>query len=379
MTLHTITGSARHSPTPVRGALPPEMDSDSNSAVLLSSRLEKMLGGSLHELALTLGLAWLYLTIVRFLDLNEREPVWALATAFLAGALSAGALRVSVSSVVLELDLWTGAAARETAKLAALVAMTGIFAGVARIRGWSELSDALDGLVYGVAVGLGFSVADTFIRELWAGDASALRLLRSPERAAIDNALAGLAHGVFTAFSGLGLGAAAAEAHRRGVRAALVIGGLGAAIVANALFHSLSNGAALSGGPAFVRAWIALSLPVLLLAGIALRSLAVERRAIHRELSAEAALAGDTITPHELALLESFVQRQARYVSMLASGQVSRCLHTAALHNRQVQLALAKRRAYRVDDAHARAALERTIQSLRSAVRQARRSLDSPV
>lgn len=325
--------------------------------------------GHAAEFLIALVVAWIYLTLVRFVDLNEREPVWSLALVFLLGAAAAGGTHLLVSPVTLRLTLLPGALVEETAKALSLAAGVAIFAAVERMRGWSELSDIVDGLVYGITVGLGYSVGEVFLNQLRLSGQFLPQALSSPWQAVAHAAAFGLAHGVFAGVTGLGFGLALSARGRPGRIAYPLLGLVGATLL-NSLFRVLAHGNALAGQSALVRAWLAVLLPLAMLAAIAGYGLTAERQAICRQLTPE--LENGTLTSAELALLDSFWKRQGRYLALLLRGRVNACLHLAALHNRQVQLALAKRQAEGEPSPHRQERLARRIGRLRQAVLEAR-------
>src|SRR5687768_8536446 len=134
--------------------------------------------------------------------------MWALGLVLFAGVLGGLVLPLLVSTARMAFEPLTGAVAQEVAKFVALAAALGVLGLVGRLRGFSEVNGAGDGLVYGAAAGLGFAVGDTLARDLGAGGpgwvaTGVFGLLWT-------TALFGLAQGVFSAVSGLGFGAAVA-------------------------------------------------------------------------------------------------------------------------------------------------------------------------
>lgn len=325
--------------------------------------------GHWSEVLITLAVAWIYITIVRFVDVNEREPVWSLALAFGFGLGAATLLPLLVESSTLVLTVWPGAAFVESAKFLAIGATTLAFAGIARTRGWSELTDLVDGMVYGITVGLGFSTGEILAQQLAASHSTIIPMLQSPGRAIVGSALGGLSGGVFGAIIGLGFGAAV-ERRTLGGWLTLPLVGLALGIGADGLFRILAHGNALGGQAGATRAWLAVVIPMVMMVLIGLFGLRSERRIIHAELIDE--VARGTLSAAELALLESFWRRQLGYVGLLLRGQVSRCLDLAAVHNRQVQLALFKRQASRASTTQSREALAGQIATVRAALDRAR-------
>ena len=224
-------------------------------------------------LQLSIAVAIVYLAVLRLVDLNEREPLWVLILLFMLGFAASGVLRLSVPSSALELTVAGGAAAEALAQLAALLAGIFVITVAARTRGWSELNGLMDGLVYGAAVGLGFATGEVFVRDLVHG---ASELFAPPFLTMLwTSALAGLAHGVFGALIGIGM-AAALHSATPAQRVLFALLGLGAGFGANALHRVLAYGNALGeSGP--WRAWVALLLPLLLVAAVAVPHLAEGR------------------------------------------------------------------------------------------------------
>lgn len=325
-----------------------------------------MTPAALHLLVL-LVISWIYLTLVRFVDVNEREPVWSLGIAFLLGAAAAGLLSLLIDPVTRVLSPWVGAAAEETAKALAYAACLLIFLAIARIRGWFELSDLVDGIVYGIAIGLGFSAASAFLRDLaFAGSLLAETLKIGPT--IVNGALVGLGHGLFGGMTGLGVGLAL-EAHGKFRRRLLPLLGLVAAIGLNGLFRLLSHGNGFDGQATLLRSWLTVAIPLLGLVAVGLVGLSRERKTIARFLGGE--VDSGLVTAEDLALLESFWGRQTRYMGLLASGRLHDCLMAAGRHNRQVQLALAKARIEGEPNGAHVASLTRQVEALRRAVRHA--------
>jgi hypothetical protein len=313
-------------------------------------------------LQLSLAVALVYLAILRLVDLNEREPVWVLLLFFVLGFAGAGILRLAVPSSVIELTVLRGAAAESAATFAPLLIGIFIVAVTGRARGWSELNGLMDGLVYGAASGLGFATGEVFVRDLVHGVSD----LFAPSffTQLWTSALSGLAHGVFGALMGVGV-AAVIHTPGRIPRVVYGIAGLGAGIGANVLHRVLAYGNALGHGGA-MRAWIALLFPLFLVAAVAMHALGRERRAILEELESEGSTGA--VLPDEFAMLRSYSRRQRVYLALLVRGDFARATALRTLLVRQVQLALAKRRAAGVRDERQRAALSREAETLRSVI-----------
>jgi RsiW-degrading membrane proteinase PrsW (M82 family) len=320
---------------------------------------------------LALVVAIIYLALVRFMDLNEKEPLWAVGLMFLLGAVAATVLPLLVGSAVLELNPLWEAVSEEVAKFVAFFLGVVVLAAVARSRGWSEISGLMDGIVYGTALGLGFATGEAFVRELAFGGTLGGAIDVGPFATLWTTALVGLSDGLFGAIIGAGFGAAA------GVRpiaqeVGFPIAGLVGAILAHVAYTLLAEGNALGGTTGLVRAWVALVVPVLFVVAIMIVALVRERRAIREELAAERETGA--VTEDELAVLGSFVNRRSRYTRAFTSGDFDGWLAMRELHNRQVQLALAKSRASGESDPGRRAAAEAEVGRLRATILEMKRS-----
>lgn len=323
-----------------------------------------------YALSLALIVAIIYLALVRFMDLNEKEPLWAIGAMFLLGAVAAAVLPLLVGYAVLELNPLWEAVTEEFAKFIAFFLGVVMFAAVARSRGWSEISGLMDGIVYGTALGFGFATGEAFVRELAFGGALGGAIEAGPLAMLWTTALVGLSDGLFGAIVGAGFGAAAGVrpiAKEIGYPAAGLVG----AILAHVAYTLLAEGDALGGTAGLVRAWVALVIPVLLVVAIMVVALVRERRAIREELTDERE--SGTVTEDELAVLSNFGIRRSRYTRALLGGDFDGWLAMREIHNRQVQLALAKNRATRESDPERRAAAEAEAQRLRAAVLEMKR------
>lgn len=329
-----------------------------------------MLSPSIDQVLATLGVALAYLVLVRLTDVNEREPVWSVLLAFVAGGAAAGALFLGVDRVTLNFGTWPGAALRELALCVAIAVIFRGFAEIGRLQGWPLVSDVLDGVIYGAAAGLGFSCGEAIAL---LDPAPSLTLApTSLFDAATRAALSGLAQGVFGAMLGAGFGMTADRG--RPMRWIWPVVALALAIVAHGAHDVLAHGNALAGSEALWRTRLALALPVAGLVAIATFELVAERRTIAQQLADDTA--GGDSTPDELALLTNVPRRQVHYLRLLLGGRWSALRAAAALHNQQVMLALAKHRASH-GDAETRAATAREIAALRQAIRDRRTRIAS--
>lgn len=325
-------------------------------------------------LATTLLVIVVYFWVVRVLDMNEKEPLWAMTLLFVLGGLASLALPVLVPPEVLELRLTPSAVVKELARFGA--AGFGIYALTVygRIRGWQEFNGTMDGVVYGACAGLGFAVAAEVRAEVLFGAVPLPGASTSLFAGFGRIALRGLADGMLGAIVGAGIGAAT-EARSPVLRAALPVVALGAAVVAHIGYVTLAHGNALGGASGLIRSYIAMGLPVAALALTVLFALSAERAAIRRQLPAEQQ--AGVITAEELATVQSVLARTRLYWGQLLRGRVTRWSRLRALHNRQVQLALVKDKAARQADPAARLELEQDVDRLRRHVLECRRMVES--
>jgi hypothetical protein len=240
---------------------------------------------------------------------------------------------------------------------------------MSRSRGWSELNGLMDGLVYGAAAGLGFAVGQQLLNTILVPRSSMPAVfVPSFGQMLWTQALAGLSDGMFGAIIGAGFGLSA-RGRNFVERYLLPVALLVVAILVHAAYHWLAYGDALSSS-GYARVWIALLIPVALFVVLAAYALLWERRAINDELNDE--LASGVVTDSDLAMLRSFTARQAKYLSAMTSGQLGAWGSTRAIHNLQVELAMAKRRLRNESAPEARAALESEVARIREAIRALR-------
>src|SRR5688572_28971913 len=95
----------------------------------------------------TLLLAVIYLLIVRFVDMNEKEPLWAMLLLFGLGASSGVAVTMIASQTLLELNPWASASIKELVKFLAIGAGVFVLVLYGQRRGWEEFNGTMDGIV----------------------------------------------------------------------------------------------------------------------------------------------------------------------------------------------------------------------------------------
>jgi RsiW-degrading membrane proteinase PrsW (M82 family) len=317
---------------------------------------------SSFALALVIVVALVYLLVLRLVDMNEKEPLWALALCLGLGGVAA-ALSIAIVGGAFQSTAIGDALTDEVAKFAAMLAVLAIFNGVAGLRGWSEINGVMDGVVYGAAIGLGFAVGEAFVYQLTFGG-SAIAASPSGWTALWTTVLHGLRHGLFGAVLGAGFGAAA-NARTDGQRVLYPIVGLIAAIVVHAAHSWIATGQA-AGDQGEARYWIGLLIPIVIVLGLMISSLGKERKTIRAELDDE--VASGVVTQSDLALLESTGRRRSAYLAHLGKGDFDGWQALRTLQNRQVQLALAKKRAAAATDLDQKARAEMEVERLRASV-----------
>lgn len=323
-----------------------------------------------YALSVAIVIAIIYMFVIRLVDLNEREPLWAMALMFAVGAVAAGLVEIVFNDPSWELNTFKEAFSSELGKFVALVAGFGILSAVARMRGWSELNGLMDGVIYGVAVGLGFATGAGFLRHLEIGEAAVFFDV-TPFGLIWASALTGLAQGLFGAIQGAGFGAAV-DARDDARRIGLPIVGLVAAIIVHMIFRYIAQGASIGSG-ATLRGWIAAIIPLLLVIAAAILALRRESDAVAAELADEAA--SGTVTERELALLRNPAARRREYAKTFFKGDFDGWQALRQLHNRQVQLALIERRLRTEIDEERRQELRLEEANLRASIAVARRQV----
>lgn len=325
--------------------------------------------GEWQAFGLSVGVGLTYLALLRLVDMNEREPIWALGFVLTCGFITGSQLRVIVGSPLLDLTLWPAIAARELALLLALLLGYAALAAVERWRGWSDITDATDGLVYGAAAGLGTSVGELFVREM--SDRGLVATLMLAPSAPVAAILGGLALGVAGGVTGAAF-VVARDAPTPLRRISWFLGGLLCAVGVHATMDWIAHGDALS-AQGYWRAWAALLLPCLAMIAAAAYAIRIERAVIARD--AERELVSGVASAAELDLLRHPLRRTGTYLRTLGRGGVRECWLQMSLHNRLVQLALIHRRAARAPSPR----LTRQVDAIRESIGRLREELAAMV
>jgi RsiW-degrading membrane proteinase PrsW (M82 family) len=315
-----------------------------------------------------------YLIIVRLVDMNEKEPLWAMAVFFLLGAGASVAVVQAVGTPILDLQPVTGAVVKEVARFGAIgVGVLGLLA-YGRKRGWDEFNGLLDGIVYGATVGLGFATAREVMNQVLIGGFAVPGEQAGMLAGFHKVFLTGLAEGVFGAIIGAGIGAAV-ESRAMALRVVWPVVGLALATLANWGYVAFGKGNALGGEQGLIRAQVALVLPVLIVVVVVVYALFSERRAIRDQLASE--VQDGVVTASDLSLLQNVFAREGTYLKTLMSGKVRPWLILKTLHNRQVQLAFVKQSASKETDPKRKGRFDGEISNLRQSILEQQKALEA--
>jgi RsiW-degrading membrane proteinase PrsW (M82 family) len=279
----------------------------------------------------------IFLLFIRTIDLYEREPlryvipvfIWGFAVATTVSLVFNTLFQLTLSSVtsVKTASFFTAVVeapvVEECSKGTALLLIFFIAYFARRRSGLVEFAGVMDGIVYGSAVGFGFSIAEDLLYGLEFG----------PETYIVRRIFGGFAHASFTSLTGIGIGLIPLVDNRV-LKVILPVFGLSGAI----LLHAAFNFTATVFGPV---GYLVLFCVILDYIVIIIVWLAIERRAIRDELSDE--VRAGTITSQEYAILPSYFRRTGYYLGLLLTGRLRTWSRVRKLHAAAVDLALAKR------------------------------------
>lgn len=211
----------------------------------------------------------------------------------------------------------------EVAKGLALFIVFGVGFLLARRRGTLRFAGVTVGIVYGSAVGFGFSLAEDLLYYAQFG----------PEVFVVRRVFGGFAHAAFTSLTGIGIGLAP-WVRSWFWKLALPMLGLAGAI----LLHALLNfTATLYGGVAY------LILVVVLLgyATLIVGSLASQRRTIREEPREE--VDRGTISETEYDILPTYFRRTLYYLGLVLRRELGLMERAQRVHRAAVDLVFTKR------------------------------------
>lgn len=249
------------------------------------------------------------------LELFRRRPIPAVLGALVWGGVVVAGIGVSASPAGVEVVaalLPAGAADWASAISAGVVEESlktlGIVA-LALLPG-ARLRTAADGIFYGLMVGLGFMITESFLFTSQAGaDGMSAVVLTFVLRGIIGGLWN---HPTYSAIAGWGVGTVAAAKGRR------VLVGVGALLLAMAL-HVFFDSPIFDDNP--LTATLIKGVPTLVILLVLLRSARNKERASF-EAVAEASVPEDLITPDELPTLETFkARRRAQKAARKAHGR----------------------------------------------------------
>jgi RsiW-degrading membrane proteinase PrsW (M82 family) len=286
--------------------------------------------------------AVIYLLFIRAIDLYEREPlryvipvfIWGFAVATTVSLVFNTLFQLTLSSVtsVKTASFLTAVVeapvVEECTKGAALLLIFLISYLARRRSGLVEFAGVMDGIVYGSAVGFGFSIAEDLLYGLQFG----------PETYVVRRIFGGFAHASFTSLTGIGIGLIP-WVDNRALKVILPVLGLCGAI----LLHAAFNFTAIVFGPV---GYLVLLCVILVYIVIIIVWLAIERRAIRDELRDE--VRAGTITSQEYAIIPTYFRRTGYYLGLLLTGRLRTWFRIRKLHSTAVDLAIAKRLARRL-------------------------------
>ncbi|MGH3146932.1 MAG: PrsW family glutamic-type intramembrane protease, partial [Rubrobacter sp.] len=173
----------------------------------------------------------------------------------------------------------------------------------------------------------GFAIAEDLLYGLQYG----------PETFVVRRIFGGFAHASFTSLTGIGIGLIPLVS-ARGLKVLLPLVGLCGAT----LLHATFNLTATVFGPV---AYLFLFVVVLAYIVVIIVWLAIERRTIRNELRDE--VQAGTITSQDYEILPSYFRRKFYYIGLVFTGKLGVWIRARRLHSAAVDLALAKRLAYR--------------------------------
>lgn len=321
-----------------------------------------------------------FLLLIRFADLYEREPISLLGLMAVWGAVGATTLSAIGNTVVrnwLPVDVAAvfgraiyAPTVEEVAKGLALVVFLFVSLRARGRFGIPRFEGVTDGIVYGAAIGLGFAFTEDILYLLVGASQQGLEegFLGYLTRRDFFGVVA-LRHAIYTASFGVGLGVAT-WTRNRAARFFFPLLGLLAAMG----MHAFNNGwarLALVREFGFERTYNYLGgaggtdtsamdtvaqsaartvefaeyLLLVLLIGLVVLWLSYQRRVIREELAEEAD--SGLISRTEWRLLPRYWQRTRWYWQLMKTGQWERWRLLQRMHNELVGLALLKRRARR--------------------------------
>ncbi len=283
-----------------------------------------------------------YLLFVRAIDLYEREDfryvipvfVWGFTVAVaislvfntvIGAALSA--LTANPNATTFLTAVFVAPPVEEISKGLALLIAFGVASAVSLRRGGTEFSGVMDGIVYGSAVGFGFSIAEDILYYAQTFQQVGDQVF------VVRRIFGGFAHAAFTSLTGIGIGLIP-WVRSYALKVLLPLLGLAGAIALHASFNFTAS----LFGPL---AYVIEALVLLLYAVVIVSWLAVERRTIREELREE--VESGTISRSEYSILPTYFARSFHYLGLLLTGRFTEWRRARKMHQTAVDLAFTKR------------------------------------
>jgi protease PrsW len=332
--------------------------------VIAATLLGQASTGGGRALSLVVLISVVYLLVLRFVDLNEKEPLWALGLFFSLGGLAGLLVHLVVSSRVIVLETFYGPVTLEVTRFAAFLMGLGVLVIVERWQGWFELDGVMDGIVYGAAVGLGVATGGIFVQTIVFDTEFFSRV--GPFTELWSTALVGLSAALFGGIIGAGFGYGRRLRGKGSGGLLYGLAGLIAAVGTHVLYRLMTEPGIGSGSVGLARRWFGLLLPLALILAAAVAALRRERRAIATQLDVE--VEAGVISADDLENLQSFLARRRLYLSLLLSGKLDRWQLERSVHNRQVRLAILKANLASTTRPDTRAELEADIARVRASI-----------
>ncbi len=315
-----------------------------------------------------------YLLFVRAIDLYERESfryvipvfVWGFSLAVVIALVFNTIIGATLSALVEQnaasflTAVFVAPPVEEVAKGLAVLIAFAVASLISLRSGGLAFSGVMDGIVYGSAVGFGFSIAEDVLYYYQTYQEFGEQVY------AIRRIFGGFTHAAFTSLTGIGIGLIP-WVRSWFLKLLLPVSGLLGAILLHGTFNFTAT---LFGFLAYAIEFLVL----LIYAIVVVVWLAVERRTIRGELRDE--VAAGTISPGEYEILPTYFARSFYYLGLIFSLRLGEWRRARKMHEAAVDLAFTKRLSrvsYAAPQQHRTERLRNRIQQLRG--RQAPRTV----
>jgi len=304
------------------------------------------MGGGLSASLVWVGILQtvVYLLFIRAIDLYEREQfkyvvpvfIWGFSvafafsyvfnTVFISSYISTFSSVASVDAADIIVRVMVPPAFEECIKGLALLIAFAVAWLVSLRRGGYVFSGVMDGIVYGSAVGFGFSIAEDLLYGVQYGE----------ETFVMRRISIGFLHAAFTSLTGIGIGLIP-WVRWKVLKVILPLLGLSGAILLHGTYNLNLTVTIFEPLTAYAIQFFVLVLYILIIVSW----LAVERRTIRGELRDE--VAAGTISADEYAILPTYFARRAYYFSLIWTGRLKEWRRARKRHEAAVDLAFTKR------------------------------------